>query len=133
MSVSKDVYLKVGRLDPLEFALVCVTTGGPATHVTWRRNGIPVGIGVKLVTSYEEATYTNEIAISGYTIAGRYDFQSSNAITNQVTSALDISGINTIIINFTCTIVYSPCLYIYRCQATATQWKHRVQQQCCWF
>ena len=79
-------------LDPLKFALVCVTTGGPATHVTWMRNGIQAGIGAKLITDYEEATYTNEIIMSGYSISGRYDFQSSNAATDQVTSMLDVSG-----------------------------------------
>ena len=97
MSISKDVYLRIMTLDPLKFALVCVTTGGPATQVTWGKGGIhsiPDTVGVKSqkVINYKDAMYINEIVISTYIIAGTYTFYSSNAVTNEVSSTLDVSG-----------------------------------------
>ena len=97
MSISKDIYLRMVSLDPLKFALVCVTAGGPATQMTWGKNGIqsiPNTVGVKSqkVVNYEDAMYINEIVISTYIIAGRYTFHSSNAVTNEVSSTLDVSG-----------------------------------------
>ena len=131
MSISKDIYLRMVSLDPLKFALVCVTAGGPATQMTWGKNGIqsiPNTVGVKSqkVVNYEDAMYINEIVISTYIIAGTYTFHSSNAVTNEVSSTLDVSGI--------CRLPFSDLavlcfLYNHRCQATAIQWKHSVQQQ----
>ena len=94
MSISRDVYLRMVSLDPLKFALVCVTTGGPATQVTWEKDGIQSILGVmsQKVVNSEDATYINEILISTYVIAGRYTFYSSNAVTNEVSSTLDVSG-----------------------------------------
>ena len=97
MSISKDVYLRIMTLDPLKFALVCVTTGGAATQVTWGKDAIhnvgdTVGARSQIVANYEDSTYINEIVISIYVIAGRYTFYSSNAVTNEVSSTLDVSG-----------------------------------------
>ena len=97
MSISRDVYFRMVSLDPLKFALACVTTGGPATHVTWGKDGIQsnpdrVGVMLQKVVNSEDATYINEILIFTYVIAGRYTFYSSNAVTNEVSSTLDVSG-----------------------------------------
>jgi hypothetical protein len=77
----------VVALDPLRFALACVTTGGPATQVWWTRDGSDIaGESTQHVLDYENATYLNEVVIHTYSIAGRYRFYSSNAVIGQVSS-----------------------------------------------
>jgi hypothetical protein len=89
----------VVTLNPLKFVLACVTTGGPATQVRWTKNhrsySISAEIGVELlqhVVDYENATYVNELVISSHIIAGRYNFYSSNALTSEISSTVDLSG-----------------------------------------
>jgi hypothetical protein len=85
----------VVTVSPLKFALTCVTTGGPATQVTWTRDGYGIaGEKMQHVMDYENATYSNEIVISTQILAGRYSFNSSNAVTRQVSSTIDLSGMS---------------------------------------
>jgi hypothetical protein len=95
LEISTAVYIRVVTVSPLKFALACTTTGGPAAQVTWMRNGHSIG-GEKMqhVTDYENATYSNEIVISTQILAGRYSFHSSNAVTRQVSSTIDLSGMH---------------------------------------
>lgn len=97
MVVSTHIYLRLVSLTPLKFALVCETTGGPTTRVTWEKNGstIPSQLGrtQQNVINHEDASYVNEIVISGDIVSGKYKFDSSNAVTGLVSSSLDLSGI----------------------------------------
>ena len=98
LSISKDVYIsRVMSINPLEFVLACETTGGPATTVTWRRNGRYIILVQKqYILDYEEATYRNEITISGSNniIASEYIFNVLNAVTNPVSSMFNHAGNN---------------------------------------
>jgi hypothetical protein len=127
LEISNDIYLRVVTINPLKFALTCVTTGGPATQVTWAKDNwtyrFPADIGVELlqhVVDYENATYVNEIVISSSKIAGRYDFYSLNAVTREVSSTIDLSGKKDTL------VVYKHYIILCRSSAAATQWKHSV-------
>jgi hypothetical protein len=113
LTIFTDVYFRVVTIDPLAFALTCVTTGGPATQVWWTRYGYGIG-GEKTqhVLDYENATYLNEIVINTYMylLAGKYSFYSSNAVTRQVSSTftlLDL-GMLTEVHMHACIIKLSP-------------------------
>ena len=56
--------------------LICITTGGPATTITWNRDSISVGEGSKTVLDDPEtAQYTHTLAV---TTAGNYTIKVSN-------------------------------------------------------
>ena len=79
---------------PLVFALACVTTGGPATDVTWSNDGYVVSNEQQqVVTDYKNSTYLNEIIFNDTIIAGDYGVNVSNDVSS-ITSTLSISGIN---------------------------------------
>jgi hypothetical protein len=96
LEISTAIYLRVVTVSPMKFTLVCVTTGGPATQVTWTKDRYYGIAGEKMqhVMDYENATYSNEIVISYYLLAGRYSFHSSNAVARQVSSTIDLSGMH---------------------------------------
>ena len=88
---------RIVHFDPLSFALACVTTGGPATIVTWQKNGyvFPRYTQNQNVTDYEEATYINEVTVSSSTIAGSYIFHVSNAVSSATSRLSVLSGKHT--------------------------------------
>ncbi len=56
--------------EPLLFRLSCISEGGPATTVTWTRNGTTVTEDishafVQSVVNTETARYTNSLTVSG--------------------------------------------------------------------
>ena len=56
--------------DPPVFTLTCVSTGGPATTVTWTRDGAVVSneanhMFTKTVTNQLTATYHNTLTVTG--------------------------------------------------------------------
>ncbi len=55
--------------DPLVFVLTCTSEGGPASAVTWSRNGVPVTedsnhIILQSVGDGETAEYNNSLTVS---------------------------------------------------------------------
>lgn len=97
LNVSKQGFFsRVISLDPLVFAIACVTTGGPATTVTVARNGYSIRLSqemlIRNITDYQESTYFNEMQISQYIIAGVYQIRVSNNVSS-VTTSFDASGI----------------------------------------
>ena len=85
-------------LNPLRFTISCLTTGGPATNVTWSKNGNSTlhdqAVEVQTVTSYEDSTYLNEIVLPDDIIAGEYRIDVSNAVSS-VSSYFNVSGMGT--------------------------------------
>ena len=77
--------------DPLEFSLVsaltaaspvftltCISTGGPATTVTWTRDGVvATGATSQTVVDQVTATYTNTLTVTGR-LPGVYECRVEN-------------------------------------------------------
>ena len=55
-----------------QFTLTCISTGGPATTVTWTRDSVTVTEGTETVLNdREEAEYTHTLTVTG-SIDGSY-------------------------------------------------------------
>lgn len=95
LGVSKAAYLSASTIiNSLRFTLSCVTTGGPATDVTWIKNGnvmLSDQAQLQTITSYEDSTYLNEITLTDSIIAGEYRIDVSNAVST-VSSTFTASG-----------------------------------------
>ena len=71
--------------DPPVFTLTCTSTGGPATTVSWRRDGTVLSDDnnhdiMSQVTDPVTATYTNTLTVTGR-LAGQYECNASNSRT----------------------------------------------------
>ena len=71
--------------DPPVFTLTCTSTGGPATTVSWRRDGTMLSDDsnhdiMSQVTDAVTATYTNTLTVTGR-LAGQYECNVSNSRT----------------------------------------------------
>ena len=72
--------------DPPVFTLTCTSTGGPATTVSWRRNGTMLSddstysITSQVLTDAETATYTHTLTVTGR-LLGQYQCSVSNIRT----------------------------------------------------
>ena len=72
--------------DPPVFTLTCTSTGGPATTVSWRRDGTMLSdnsthsITSQVLTDAETATYTHTLAVTGR-LVGEYQCSVSNIRT----------------------------------------------------
>ena len=64
--------------DPPVFILTCVSTGGPATTVTWTRDGAAVtGVTSQTVIDMMTATYNNTLTVTGR-LPGMYNCRVEN-------------------------------------------------------
>ena len=90
--------------DPPTFTLTCVTTGGPPTNVTWRRDSIEIDYQSnsnftfsQTVTNFTNSTYNNTLTVTGR-YPGRYNVTAWNRNTvlyidsQSATSALLVKG-----------------------------------------
>ena len=72
--------------DPPVFTLTCTSTGGPATTVSWRRDGTMLSddstysITSQVLTDTETATYTHTLTVTGR-LVGEYQCSVSNIRT----------------------------------------------------
>ena len=55
---------EVDAATPL-FTLTCTSTGGPATIVSWQRDGVVVSGGITELTDPVTATYTSTLTVAG--------------------------------------------------------------------
>ena len=92
------IYLPLGELSTADIAyngisntLVCTSTGGPATTVTWRKDNDAIDIGpgfntLQIITNTTEATYENVLQLNGTLdgIIGSYSCNVSNVKSTQV-------------------------------------------------
>ncbi len=65
----REVQLTVLTGDPPLFVLTCTSEGGPASAVTWSRNGVPVTensnhVVLQSVVDGETAVYNNTLTVS---------------------------------------------------------------------
>ena len=83
--------------DPPVFTLTCVSTGGPATTVTWTRDAAIVSndanhVFTKTVTNQLTATYANTLTVTGRE-PGNYTYSVANVRTDPpATASLTVAG-----------------------------------------
>ena len=80
------------NIDPPVFTLTCTSTGGPATTVTWMRDGTQLSDNAQhdfsqVVTDAESATYDNKLTVTGRN-TGRNTGQYRCAVSNSRTSVI---------------------------------------------
>ena len=73
----------------VQFTLTCISTGGPATTVTWTRDSIPLSSGVTLLVDQSLARYTHTLAASEQ---GLYRCQVSNDKPSIATAQILVKG-----------------------------------------
>ena len=82
--------------DPI-FTLTCITTGGPASAVLWKRNGLGLANGsdysmTQTIVNSSEATYKNSLRVSKRWL-GNYSISVCNSRSAQpVTSHYNVTG-----------------------------------------
>ena len=73
-----------------QFTLTCISTGGPATTVTWTR-GSTTAMGAGLSDSTETATYTHTLTVTGR-LGGDYQCTVSNSKPSSDAAELSVAG-----------------------------------------
>ena len=64
--ISGDIILTIDSEASPQFTLTCISTGGPATTVTWTRDSVTVTGGTETVLNdREEAHYTHTLTVIG--------------------------------------------------------------------
>ena len=74
-----------------QFTLTCISTGGPATTVTWIRDS-EVVVGSTVLDNTETATYTHTLTVTGRT-EGLYRCNVSNNKPSSAAAELSVAGI----------------------------------------
>ena len=74
-----------------QFTLTCISTGGPATTVTWTRDS-EVVMGSTVLDNAETATYTHTLTVTGRT-EGFYRCNVSNSKPSSAAAELNVTGI----------------------------------------
>ena len=76
-----------------QFILTCISTGGPATTVTWTRDSaIAMGDEMTVLDNAETATYTHTLTVTGRT-EGLYRCNVSNSKPSSAAAELSVAGI----------------------------------------
>ena len=74
------------------FILTCISTGGPATSVTWTRDSAPaVGLIDTVVVDRVTGTSNNTLLVTGR-LQGLYTCTVSNRVSNESSASLTVSG-----------------------------------------
>ena len=98
--------------DSPQFTLICISTGGPATTVTWTRDsGDAVGVTNTVLDNTVTAQYTHTLTVTGR-LGGLYTCTVANNKPSNDSSTITVQGIDVyiIIIMFMCTFNF--VLYI---------------------
>ena len=74
-----------------QFNLTCVSTGGPATTVTWTRDSMPLDGGLTVLDNAMTAQYTHTLTVTG-TLPGHYECTVSNNKPSTVTRSFTMQG-----------------------------------------
>ena len=93
MSISNIVYEKTSQ------SIICTSTGGPATSVSWSRNNTPLVVDgtiyqqLQVVMDTSTATYENRLSIvsKSASLSGVYMCSVGNS-RGDTTSSLELTG-----------------------------------------
>ena len=76
-----------------QFTLTCISTGGPATTVTWTRDSVTVTTGTETVLDDPvTAQYTHTLTVTGR-LSGLYTCTVANNIPSTASANISIEGI----------------------------------------
>ena len=76
-----------------QFTLTCISTGGPATTVTWTRDSATaMGDAVTVLDNAETAQYTHTLTVTGR-LGGDYQCNVSNAKPSEAVADFTVEGI----------------------------------------
>ena len=79
----------------VQFTLTCVSTGGPATNITWTRNSEAVSGGMTVLDDPVTAQYTHTLTVTGR-LGGQYQCTVANNKPSHVAVNLTVQGISAI-------------------------------------
>ena len=79
------------NLDPTEFTLTCISTGGPATTVSWTRNNVTQGNGNNMLADGVTGEATNTLLVTGG-VEGLYKCTVENEVSSQSSAELNVKG-----------------------------------------
>ena len=76
-----------------QFTLTCISTGGPATTVTWTRgdSGVVITQNMSVLNNTETAQYIHTLSITG-TLGGLYTCTVENNKPSSDSGQLDVNG-----------------------------------------
>ena len=75
-----------------QFTLTCISTGGPATTVTWSRDSEIVSGGVTVLDDPVTAQYTHTLTVTGR-LGGQYKCTVANNKPSAASAQLYVGGI----------------------------------------
>ena len=79
--------------EDLQFTLTCISTGGPATIVTWTRDSVDAeGEAVTTLINATSAQYTHTLTVTGRQLGGLYTCTVSNNIPSENSTNIILNG-----------------------------------------
>ena len=77
--------------DRPQFTLSCISTGGPATTVTWTRDSQTLSGGVTVLNNAVSAQYTHTLTVTGR-VGGQYQCYVTNNKPSTATANILVQG-----------------------------------------
>ena len=77
--------------DSPQFTLTCISTGGPATTVTWTRDSETVSGGMTVLDNAVTAQYTHTLTVTGR-LGGQYQCNLTNNKPSTATAQFSVKG-----------------------------------------
>ena len=78
--------------DSPQFTLTCISTGGPATTVTWTRDSVPITEGTETVLDNRvTAQYTHTLTVTEI-LVGEYTCTVSNNKPSTASATITVQG-----------------------------------------
>ena len=74
-----------------QFTLICTSTGGPATTVTWTRDSETISGGMTVLDDPVTAQYTHTLTVTGR-LGGQYQCTVSNNKPSKATANFNVQG-----------------------------------------
>ena len=77
-----------------QFTLTCISTGGPATTVTWTRDSVTVTEGTETVlNNHETSQYTHTLTVTGR-LGGLYTCTVANNKSSEDSASYTVQGMH---------------------------------------
>ena len=90
--ISGDITLSIESEPSPQFTLTCISTGGPATNVTWTRDAVTVAEGTETVLDNRvTAQYTHTLTVTG-SLVGIYTCTVSNKKPSNDSADFTVQG-----------------------------------------